>query len=276
MKTRVLSEERKRKLSGNNSGESNSFYGRKHTVEARVIMSEKAKNRVIPIDVRVKMSEAQKGERNHFYGKKHTEETKRKISETKQGCSPTRLGAITTEETKQKISMARKGKYLGRVHNMPLASRLKLSRERKGIVIPEHVKRKMSQTRKKMWQDPEYRDRTIKNSRKAMSIHPNKPETIVLGLLNELFPNDWEFVGDGKVVIEGKIPDFINTNGQKKIIEMYGDYWHGEKARCYEETEEGRIALFKKYGYSTLIVWENELKDIDKVKDKIKEFAGAS
>lgn len=28
----------------------------------------------------------------------------------------------------------------------------------------------------------------------------------------------------------------------------------------------------KKYGYKTLIIWEKELKDLDRLKAKIKEF----
>ncbi len=64
----------------------------------------------------------------------------------------------------------------------------------------------------------------------------------------------------------------IKANGRKQIIEMFGDYWHGGKARNYEETEEGRIKLFKKYGFETLIIWECELKDILTVENRIKKF----
>jgi hypothetical protein len=64
----------------------------------------------------------------------------------------------------------------------------------------------------------------------SQQIHPNKPESIILSILEQLYPNEYRFVGDGKVVIAGKIPDFININGQKKIIELFGDYWHeGER-----------------------------------------------
>ena len=68
-----------------------------------------------------------------------------------------------------------------------------------------------------------------------------------------------------------KNPDFINKN-KDKIIEAFGSYWHTKKARVYEETEAGRIEYFKKYGFDTLIIWENELKNLDKVLEKIKNF----
>lgn len=66
--------------------------------------------------------------------------------------------------------------------------------------------------------------------------------------------------------------DFINVNGHKQIIELFGDYWHGVKARCYEETEEGRIKLFNQYGFDTLIIWESELKNLEAVTNRIKRF----
>lgn len=39
------------------------------------------------------------------------------------------------------------------------------------------------------------------------------------------FEDFFTFVGDGKVIIGGKNPDFINEKN-KKLIEVYGDYWH--------------------------------------------------
>ena len=80
-------------------------------------------------------------------------------------------------------------------------------------------------------------------------------------------------MGDGQLVIGGKNPDFANINGQKILCEMFGDYWHFDRARCYEETEEGRIELFKKFGYRTLVIWASELKEPEKVLSKIVEFS---
>jgi len=63
------------------------------------------------------------------------------------------------------------------------------------------------------------------------------------------------------------VPDFININGQKKIIELYGDYWHRN------DDPQDRIDLFAKYGYQTLIIWEHELKNEVELKDKLQEFS---
>jgi len=107
---------------------------------------------------------------------------------------------------------------------------------------------------------------------------PTKPEEQLNELLQLLFSNEWGYVGDGSfwITINGKHlnPDFINTNGQKKIIEMNGDWWHSEKiaGRTKEEEEQQRIDLFAQFGYQTLIIWEHELQNLKKVAKKILEF----
>lgn len=89
-----------------------------------------------------------------------------------------------------------------------------------------------------------------------------------------MFPNQWKYVGDGSFLVEYKNPDFININGQKKIIEMFGDYWHGEERTGVpnEQHEQERIAHFAKYGYQTLVIWEHELEDTEVLLEKVLKF----
>lgn len=63
---------------------------------------------------------------------------------------------------------------------------------------------------------------------KSLKFKPNKPETIILNILNKFFPNEWEYVGDYKFWVNGNNPDFVNYN-KKKIIEFFGNYWHSKK-----------------------------------------------
>jgi very-short-patch-repair endonuclease len=101
---------------------------------------------------------------------------------------------------------------------------------------------------------------------KAWRIRPNVPEMSLLGLLEELYPGEWKFTGDFSFVINGKNPDFVNCNGQKKVIELFGDYWHRG------EDPKDRAAIFAPFGYSTLVIWERELKDMEKVAKRIHKF----
>jgi len=128
------------------------------------------------------------------------------------------------------------------------------------------------------WRNKDYRERILKLQRMGSKLKPNKPEKLLNKLLNELFPNEYKINVKGNSIINGKVPDFINCNGQKKIIELFGDYWHSKewvkKHGCFEDTEQGRIKCFKKLGYQTLIVWEHELKNLDKVVNKLIKFHG--
>ena len=120
------------------------------------------------------------------------------------------------------------------------------------------------------WKDEEYRKRQRRLQSKGMNLSPNKPEKVLIKLLNTILPNQYRFVGDGNTMLCGFVPDFINCNGLKKIIELYGNYWHNKKEVKYRDKR--RIIAYKKLGYKTLIIWEKELKNINKVKEKILEF----
>lgn len=59
----------------------------------------------------------------------------------------------------------------------------------------------------------------------------------------------------------------MNINGKKQFIELYGDYWH--KGQDPQE----RIDFFRQYGFNTLIIWESELGEPEKVLARLKIFA---
>lgn len=148
---------------------------------------------------------------------------------------------------------------------------------------------KTSERFKQMWRNPIYRAKAVETSRifwnsdspevnkarrammAGMNIRPNKPELVVFNLLNSDYPTEWKYTGDGKIIIGGLNPDFFNVNGKKLIIEVFGDYWHTQKLKPYR-INEGRVDVYAKYGYKTLIIWERETKSIGLLKDKIKRF----
>jgi hypothetical protein len=85
----------------------------------------------------------------------------------------------------------------------------------------------------------------------------------------------YKFVGDFKVMLNGRNPDFIHTDGKKKLIELFGDYWHtGERISAKNEKEhvKDRKKHFRKLGYDTLTIWESELKGFNNVVEKIEIF----
>lgn len=123
--------------------------------------------------------------------------------------------------------------------------------------------------------DSEVMDKWAKNRQRALHITPNKQEKEIANLVEEL-KLPYKYTGDGSVVIDGLVPDFTNCNGEKKVIEFFGDYWHGGTDRhtpkCACQTEEGRLERYNKFGFQCLIIWSNELADREKLINKIVDF----
>ena len=131
---------------------------------------------------------------------------------------------------------------------------------------------KSSLIKKKQAEDPKYRSILLKKLQRANKCHKrnqNKLEKRVEELLNRIAPNQYKFVGDGKVWIGKFNPDFINSNGQKKIIEVYGDYWHN--LPNYKARDTRRLKSYKELGFETLILWEKDIKN-NRVESELSKF----
>lgn len=112
----------------------------------------------------------------------------------------------------------------------------------------------------------------IRKMLEAAQSEPNKSELFLEGILQSYFPKQWEYTGNGKVVLNGSVPDFTNIDGYKAVIELFGDYWHTEKVDNWADTELGKIMAYNSLGFRCLIIWEHELKDEQAVVAKIKQF----
>ena len=129
------------------------------------------------------------------------------------------------------------------------------------------------------WQDPQYAHKILKSVQRC----PTQPELALNDILDKNFPNQFKYVGDGTMWKTAKNedgrfcylnPDFISTNGEKLVIEVFGTYWHN-KARCAQRPmagEQFRRKLFASLGYKMLVIWEHEMHEPDKVLQKINEF----
>ena len=107
-------------------------------------------------------------------------------------------------------------------------------------------------------------------ARKANNSRPNKPEKIIINLIKQYNLN-FIYVGNSEKWFKGETqsfnPDFINEDN-KKIIEFFGDYWHGNT----QEDDKERLKTYSKGGYDTLVIWGNELRNINEIKTKIENF----
>jgi very-short-patch-repair endonuclease len=137
-------------------------------------------------------------------------------------------------------------------------------------IVSNRTRNKQKLIMLKRWKNIHYRDKVIKKWMQSCAIKPNKKEVLLNTLLQQILPKEYKYVGDGQVIIDGFNPDFINCNGQKKIIEMFGDYWHNKSNA--KEKDKRRLEAYKTYGYKTLIVWEHELNNFNKLVNKIDRF----
>lgn len=204
------------------------------------------------------------GKNHPMFGKHHSEEAKKKLflfnigkklsEETRRKMSLSRTGRKFSEEVKKKMSAARKGIVFSEEHKRNLS----IAKQN----MPEEVKKNISLTVRELWEDINYQ----KKQREARNISPNKTEINLGNILNKLFPKEYKYVGDFQFWLGGKNPDFMNINGQKKLIELYGDYWHKG------DNPKDRINHFKQYGFNTLVIWESELRNLITVENRLKEF----
>ena len=247
-----MSEETKRKLSESHKGK---------------IPWNKNKTGIYSEETLMKISKSKKGSIPWNKNKKcnsPSEETRKKLSIAHKG-------HIVSEETKTKIGKANKGKSSwSKGKHFSVEHRKNLSKALKGKPSNMLGKYHSEETKRKMSCSAVKRNKGNMaywvSLHKSLHLKPNKPEIQLNKILQKLFPNEYKYVGDLSFILGGKNPDFMNVNGQKKLIELYGDYWHKD------DNPQDRKDLFKQFGFDTLVVWEKELKDRESLNVKLNTF----
>jgi len=111
---------------------------------------------------------------------------------------------------------------------------------------------------------------------KSWARQPTKPERHLEVLLQKHFPQ-FEYNGDGRlgITLGGLTPDFVNLNGRKEVIEMFGDHYHSSATLGgrWKGSELGKIMVYNSIGYRCLVIWESELEhDEETVVNKVRRF----
>jgi len=200
-------------------------------------------------------------------GYKHSEETKRKISLGRQGIKPSRKAIENRIESRRKT--AKKYRLRSRLCSCGCNQR----------TTPGHPFIKGHAWRRKKHSDESRRkisrscmgrkksEETLKKWLRSCHMKPNRQEEKLDLILQQLFLNEYKLnVRGDLIVLGGKVPDFVNVNGKKKLIELYGDYWHRG------QSSQRRINYFKTFGWDTLIIWEKELRNEEVLREKLIGF----
>lgn len=116
-------------------------------------------------------------------------------------------------------------------------------------------------------------EKMVSSLRKTQRLSPNKEEQQVIDFFaKECIP--LRFVGDGAVIIDGKIPDFINEE-KKVVVEYNNRFWHCNDNEWYDVKDDSadRVLFFMDRGYKIYIIWDDVFKsDPQRIKRGIMEL----
>lgn len=210
-------------------------------------------------EVRQKISESLKEyylQHPHpWLGRHFSEQTKVKLTVVHSGTYP-------SAETRRKMSKAQKVRFthsqgtMYRKHHTEEA-RTKMSKAGKGRVFSSEHKSKIAKAMKLRWQDPKYRAKVVPACLKSR--HPTDLEAQLIALIKK-HDLPYKYTGDGSFRIGRLNPDFVNVNGDKIAIEVFGGHWH--QTREPLRSEEGRREILKQYGWKLIVIWGDELRSL--------------
>ena len=180
-----------------------------------------------------------------------------RISTSKLGTCPSAAERTTKSKAMLKVH----------VDDPTLADRM--SDSHYGIIRGSEECKAISKGLKEDWKglNSEERERRIKvnlrNLGKITSRKPTGTEVLLDEWLQESYPGEWKYVGNNEVRIGNKNPDFININGKKAVIELFGSYHHGlAEVTGGSRSEDSTITHYKKYGFDCLVIWVDYPDDL--------------
>lgn len=115
-------------------------------------------------------------------------------------------------------------------------------REKMLLILKENFKN----SSKERWSDREFREKQLSKMMGGLSKRPTSLEKQMIGLIRT-HNLPYKYTGNGDFWIGGKNPDFVNINGEKKLIEV-GNVFHHQNGY-----EEKRRKHFAKYGWKSYI-----------------------
>jgi len=200
------------------------------------------------------------GKNSPSYGRHHTKEERKKMSLAKKGFIPWNKGL--TKETDIRIANSMAPRPHSEEWNRNKQIRLKKSKK-----WQKYMKSK------------ERRENCIKGGvamRSGTDIRPTTPEVKFINLC-EKYSLPYKYVGDGQLWMgyPPKNPDFININGEKKVVEINGVYWHLLKPQkqnpslTKKDVEIKEMAHYEPYGFKSIIIWEDEMDNDEIILKKL-------
>ena len=160
-----------------------------------------------------------------------------------------RLGKPQTEEEKEKRAAKHRGQYRS-----------------------EETKRRISAALKGRVWSAKQRERCLPIIMANRRRRPTRLEVCFQEIISR-HELPYKYVGDGHTFIAGRCPDFLNVDGQKTVVEIFGRWWHDPSKNPRvkpQHTESATLAHYATYGFKCIIIWEEELADEATVVTKLR------
>jgi hypothetical protein len=182
----------------------------------------------------------QKNQPGFNKGKRASFDTRRKISLSLIGSK--RHTKPHTKETREKLSEISRKQWIDPNYRKKMES----------ILTINH--RKASKVMKKKWQDKEFKERVLSKVLSKLIHRPTGLEKVMLEIIRK-YRLPYKYTGNGDFWIGGKNPDFININGEKKLIEVGNEFHHRG------DYIEKRREHFAQYGWESFIFIQDKLDE---------------
>lgn len=236
------------------------------------------------------MSKRNSGTNNPFFGRKHSEETREKLRKSHQGPKPWLIGKKLSEEHKKKLSELRKGRVpwnkgkkmdkpswmKGKTHTKEANEKNRLAHLGKTAwnkgkptgLIPwnKGLKGKLIHSEEAKLKIRERR------ARQVFPIKDSKPEIKIQNFLKKL---NIDFISHKYITeIKHRYQCDLFIPSMNLIIEIDGDYWHGNiKNPKFKTLNEHQIKAIEKdkirtkelreKGFKVLRLWESDIEDMN-------------
>jgi len=181
-----------------------------------------------------------------------------------------------TKETDEKVAkqakqmIGEKNPHFGIPHSKEFKLNMSLRMSGKNnprAMLGKHRSKETIEKQKISWR--KNRDKNIRNILKSCCKHPNKFEIGALNYLNIIYSNNFKYVGNGTMIVNGRSADAFSKK-LNTIALFHGIYWHLKKFKL-EITEENKRAIekvdslpFINAGYKVIFIWEDEFNSLIK------------
>jgi len=126
----------------------------------------------------------------------------------------------------------------------------------------KEIRAKVGVATAQRWQDPYYREQVTHKMLKSR--RPTDIEQVIISII-EKYSLPYKYTGDGSFLVGNLNPDFVNINGRKEAVDIFGDHWH-----TLDEIPSRKM-IFAEYGWKLIIIWGHEIKELpeDKIASKL-------